>query len=181
MGDMDFVKATIDRVSDVIDEAVKSNDYSNLSNQIGGLMKNVTNTAASAAGSFAGSFTENARRSYEESRKREEENRRRREEAARAAQEKARREQEEALYFERPGDSTGSKILAVLGGAGLVVFGLIMVITMAVSTAAAGGISGILNPFTGGAHDPHECGHDDLRFPCSPEDGALQDIQKAAA
>jgi len=148
MGDMDFVKATIDRVSDVIDEAVKSNDYSNLSNQIGGLMKNVTNTAASAAGSFAGSFTENARRSYEESRKREEENRRRREEAARAAQEKARREQEEALYFERPGDSTGSKILAVLGGAGLVVFGLIMVITMAVSTAAAGGISGILNPFT---------------------------------
>ena len=130
MGDMDFVKATIDRVSDVIDEAVKSNDYSNLSNQIGGLMKNVTNTAASAAGSFAGSFTENARRSYEESRKREEENRRRREEAARAAQEKARREQEEALYFERPGDSTGSRIMAVLGGAG------------------AGGISGILNPFT---------------------------------
>ena len=54
MGDMDFVKATIDRVSDVIDEAVKSNDYSNLSNQIGGLMKNVTNTAASAAGSSPG-------------------------------------------------------------------------------------------------------------------------------
>jgi hypothetical protein len=52
------------------------------------------------------------------------------------------------MYFAKPGDSTGSKILAVLGGAGLVVFGIIMVISMVISTSAAGGIGGMLNPFT---------------------------------
>ena len=142
MGDLDSIKDAVDRVSDVIDNAIKSNDYTDLSRQIGGLMRSATDTVAHTASSFAKGVSEAAKQG-ESMRDRPVRGRTpsqvRREEAERRSAERRNREAYEAQYFAKPGDTTGGKILQVIGAAGSVVFGALTV-TLGVVAAAAHGI-----------------------------------------
>jgi 5-bromo-4-chloroindolyl phosphate hydrolysis protein len=140
-------------VSDVIDKAVTSNNYENLSRDIGGLMKTVTDTATGAATTFAESVNEAAKKNAEEKRRREEAEkraqeaaRRRREEAERAAREKAARERSEAEYFAKGADTGGAKVLSVLGGIGTAFFGVVAAVLGIVGAAVGGTAGSILLP-----------------------------------
>lgn len=155
MSDVDIVKEAIGRVSDVIDKAVTSNNYENLSRDIGGLMKTVTDTATGAATTFAESVSEAARKNAEEKRRREEAERqqqeaarRRREEAERRAREQAARERSEAAYFAKGADTGGAKVLSVLGGIGTAFFGVVTAVLGIVTAAVGGAVGGVLLPLT---------------------------------
>ena len=141
MGDLDSIKNTVDKVSDVIDEAIRSNDYTDLSRQIGGLMRNVTDGVSGAASAFVKSMNEAAKQGesmkYREVRGKTP-SQVRREEAIRRSEERKKQEEYEGQFFAKPVDTTGGKILQVIGGAGTVVFGILTITLGAVSAAAHG-------------------------------------------
>ena len=145
MSDFDEIKSTIDRVSDMIDEAISTNDYTDLSRQIGGLMRSATDAVQKTASSFAAGVNEAARqndlRQGSSRRELDQSAQQRRAEARRKAKERADREAYEAQYFAKTEDATGPKILSVIGAAGAVVFGSLTLI-LGVFSSAIGGIAG---------------------------------------
>ena len=146
MGDFDQIKEAIDRVSDVIDDAINSNDYTDLSRQIGGLMRTATDAAGRAASSFAAGVTEAAKKSAADDEKKKKEAQLRREAAEKKARAKADRMAYEDKYFARPEDATGSKVLSVIGGIGTAVFGVLTITFGVFSSAVSGVIGGITAP-----------------------------------
>ena len=145
MSDLDGLKNTIDRVSDIIDEAVKTNNYNDLSYQIGGLMKNATDAVGRAASSFAQGVNDAAKQSasmQKQSNRVKTPSQVRREEAEKRSAERRQKEAYEGQYFAKPEETTGSKIMQVLGGAGAVIFGALTVTLGIVSAAAHGFILG---------------------------------------
>ena len=147
MSDVDNLKKTIDRVSDIIDEAISSNDYTDLSRQIGGLMRDATDAVQKTATYFASGVSGASRRDdlRQGSSRREQDDtvQRMRAEAKRKAKEKADREAYEAQYFVKEESDTGSKILAVIGGAVSVVFGAVTILSGVISSAAGGFIGSV--------------------------------------
>lgn len=118
----DYLEKAIDKVGDVIDNAISSNDYTDLSRQIGSLMRDVVDAAGAAVKNAYGDSTKSegqkAARAASERLARE------RAEAKKAAQARAAKEKEEEQYFAKAEDAAGPKIVSVLGAAGTVLFGL---------------------------------------------------------
>ncbi len=146
----DFLKNTIDQVADMIDEAVNSNDYSDLSRRIGSLMRDVVDTAGEAVKTAVGDDTRSkgqvAAKQAAERRAAELERQRK------AARERAEKAKEEERYFARPEDATGSKIISVIGGAGTFLFGLLTLVLGVFSRFQFSGVSdaaGFLAVLTG--------------------------------
>ncbi|MDO5701860.1 MAG: 5-bromo-4-chloroindolyl phosphate hydrolysis family protein, partial [Lachnospiraceae bacterium] len=99
MKETNGIADVIEQVSNVIDDAVHSDDFSELNNRIGNIIQGVARTVSDKVDSWK------------------------------------KRDKGDAAYFAEPLDSTGSKIPAVLGAAGLVIFGLITIVTIAMSLA----------------------------------------------
>lgn len=137
MADTEQLKRTGDNISQAVDEAVRKNDYSDLSEQIGRLVSGAVNVIGGAADMVdgAGRAINNANR--------------RREAEARARAERERREAEEAKYFAKPGDTTGSEALSVLGGFGTAIFGLATLAGFIINLIVSGTVaSSIVGPLT---------------------------------
>ena len=115
MADTDQLKRTGDQVSKAVDDAVRKNDYSDLSEQIGRLVNGAAHVIGGAADMVDGAASAinnaNRRRMYE----------------TKAREERMRREAEEAKYFAKPGDTTGSDALQVIGAFGTFIFGLMTI------------------------------------------------------
>ena len=154
----DFLKNAVDQVADIIDSAISSNDYSDLSRKIGSLMRDVVDSAGDAVKS-AGDAVKTAaasddyRSQGQKAAKAASERRaRERAERERAAREKAAREREEEKYFAKADEATGSKIMSVIGAAGSVLFGLmtlLMGLFSSLQYSAFSDISGVLAVFMG--------------------------------
>ena len=137
MADTDELKRTGDNISQAVDEAVRKNDYSDLSEQIGRLVNGAAHVIGGAADMVdgAGRALNNANR--------------RREMEARARAERERREAEEAKYFAKPADTTGSDALTVLGGFGTAIFGLMTLAGFIIRLIVTGSVAAaIVGPLT---------------------------------
>ena len=121
----DFLKNTIDQVADIIDDAVSSNDYSDLSRKIGSLMRDVVDTAGTAVKYAASSGDAYRSRGQAAAKEAADRKAREREELRKAAREREAKAREEEKYFARAEEPVGSKIMGVIGGAGTVLFGLL--------------------------------------------------------
>ena len=149
----DFLKNTVDRVGGMIDDAVRTGDFDDLSYQIGGLMREVVDTVTRSGAAAAKKATENldpyvspgqAAARQAAARKAAQ-----REAMRQAAADRRAGEARADQYFMRPPSLTGAKIMTVLGGAGTVLFGL-AALMMAVFAAFSNGIfTSISQPLAG--------------------------------
>lgn len=165
MSDKDKIIETIDKVSDLVDEAISSNDYSELSRQIGKAVREATESVAKSAASFAegigesyssknqaqrkgasykqpSSYVNEAERAWarQKYRRETEAARLRRQQSERRAAERAAKAQMDAYaqqYFARPADETGPVVETIVGGALAVIFGILMLIFTAATMAGA--------------------------------------------
>jgi len=126
----DFLKDTVDKVADIVDDAISSNDYTNLSREIGSLLREAVDSAGSAVRSAfdASDMRSPGQKSAAEMQARYAA---KREAERKAALERAAKEREEEKYFAKAEEPTGAKIRGFIGGAGAILFGFAtMVLTV---------------------------------------------------
>ncbi len=141
----DFLKSTVDKVADVIDEAISSNDYTDLSREIGSLMRDVVDSVGDAAKSALefGDTRSQGQKSAEEASRRVAA---RKAAKKKEAEERAAKEREETKYFAKPEEDMGGSLMQTFGTIGAVLFGLATMILGVFSTFSFEAVRGLTVP-----------------------------------
>ena len=171
MADQDHMKSTVDRVAEMIDKAVSTNNYTELANELGKAVREATDAVSRTASSISREMQDQARQQartggrtkggystnpypqgYQRSRNGEMtpaqrmrlQNQERRIEEQRRAQERRNKEAYEAKYFAKPTEPTGGHIMFGIGLVTMGIFGLVALISGLISALASGGAGGLV-------------------------------------